>query len=424
VKQRVEIEHLGSLFFTASLSLVERSTQIACHPHSEQTAIMKRPRRTEHAPNDHHLAIGRLTNTHHAFFVKRPTRAKGMLQAVLILGFFIYYLYPSTSRLDVPSSSTHTTTAINVYPHKPKILGPPPPGTISSSVVGKKNAIVYYSKARPDRSGAAIQDMLMCHAYAFARNATYGGACGEVTPYRKEQEYLISTIGLTTILPFACPTQESVTSNVSIIVDWTEYLLTKEDAAIWTPEWLQHIRQHIRYSYRPASSQNPKSKTPFTIAVHIRRGDVDPCCLPLRYLPNSHYLRLIEKYAATHTDARVVIFSESKSFEPLDVFSNKGYELILDGDVGEAWKTIMVADVIILSKSSFSYVPAVLSLQGNDNKTRVVVYTEFWHKPLPGWEMDDDIAHVKRQLRLEKKKMRKEQCTGEIISKCSVKEST
>jgi hypothetical protein len=67
----------------------------------------------------------------------------------------------------------------------------------------------------------------------------------------------------------------------------------------------------------------------------------------------------------------------------------------------------MVADVIILSKSGFSYVPAVLSLQGNDNKTRAVVHAEFWHKPLPGWEMDDDIAHVKRQLRLEKKKMRK-----------------
>jgi hypothetical protein len=82
--------------------------------------------------------------------------------------------------------------------------------------------------------------------------------------------------------------------------------------------------------------KNPKSNAPFTIAVHIRRGDVDLCCLPFRYLPNSHYLRLIEKYAATHADARVVIFSESKSFEPLDVFSNKGYELMFDGDVGEA----------------------------------------------------------------------------------------
>lgn len=122
---------------------------------------------------------------------------------------------------------------------------------------------------------------------------------------------------------------------------------------------------------------------------------------------------MIEKYAATHTDARVVIFSESKSFEPLDVFSNKGYELILDGDVGEGWKTIMVADVIILSKSSFSYVPAALSMQDN-NKTRVVVCTEFWHKLLPGWERDDDMAHVKQQLRLEKKKMRGEQCTEEI----------
>jgi hypothetical protein len=58
------------------------------------------------------------------------------------------------------------------------------------------------------------------------------------------------------------------------------------------------------------------------------------CCLPLRCSPNSHCSSLIAKHAATHADAqRVVIFSESKSFEPLNVFSNKGYELILDGDV-------------------------------------------------------------------------------------------
>lgn len=381
---------------------------------------MMRTRRIEHAPNNHHsLATRGLTNTHRSPFVKRPARAKGVLQAVFVLAFFIYYLYQSTLRLDEPSSLTQTTTAINVSPLEPNIPGPPRTSSSSSllRVVDKKKEVVYYSNTRPDRAGGAIQDMLMCHAYAFARNATYGGACGEVTPYRKEQEYLLSTIGLTTILPFACPTQESLTFNISIIVDWTEYVLTKEDTAIWTPEWLQNIRQHIRYYYPPASSsQNPNYNPPFTIAVHIRRGDVDPCCWPRRYLPNSHYLHLIEKYAAAYTDSRVVIFSESKSFEPLDVFSNKGYELILDGDVGEAWKTIMVADVVIISKSSFSYVPAALSLQDN-NKTRVV-YTNFWHKPLPGWEMDDAMAHGKRQIRLELKKMRADQCTEEIISKC------
>jgi hypothetical protein len=389
---------------------------------------MMRTRRAEHAPNHQHLATSSnskskslTTNILHSPFAKRATRsAKGMLLAGFLLTFFIYYLSRLMIRVDVPASPTQTTTATNVSPLKTKIPDPPSRTNSSSSSPGKTNkGVYYYSKSRPDRSGAAIQDMLMCHAYAFARNATYGGACGEVTPYRKEQKYLLSTIGLTTILPFACPTQESLMSNSSFIVDWTEYLLTKEDTAIWTPQWLQNIRQHIRYYDPPSSQNNPNP--PFTIAVHIRRGDVDPCCFSGRYLPNSHYLRLIEKYinAASHTDVRVVIFSESKSFEPLDVFSNKGYELILDGDVGEAWKTIMVADVIILSKSSFSYVPAALAFPGNNdrNKTRVV-HTEFWHKPLPGWEMDDDMLHVKQQVRLEKKKMRDEQCTEQIVSNC------
>jgi hypothetical protein len=391
-----------------------------------------RTRRIECVPNHHHLAARSNstksltpTGTHHSPFGKRLARAKGLLQAVFILAFVFYFLCQSTLRLNGSSSSTYTTTATrrdapsNGSPLKPTT--PDPPRTRSSSLVGNKNEVVYYSRARPDRSGAAIQDMLMCHAYAFARNATYGGACGEVTPYRKEQEYLLSTIGLTSILPFACPTQESLTSRVSIIVDWTEYLLTKEDTSVWTPEWLKNIRQHIRYYYPPPSSQN-MTNPQFTIAVHIRRGDVNPCCWPRRYLPNSHYLRLIEKYVnaanAHNANPRVVIFSESESFESLDVFANMGYELILDGDVGDVWKTIMVADVIILSKSSFSYVPAALSFSSPGDKRTFVVYTEFWHKPLPGWDMDDDIAHVNQQVRLEKKQMRDEHCTEEIISKC------
>jgi hypothetical protein len=104
--------------------------------------------------------------------------------------------------------------------------------------------------------------MFMCHAHAFARNATHGGACGEVTPYRKEQEHLTSTIGLTTISPFACPTQESLTSNVSIIADWTEHLLTKEDAAIWTPEWLVKMDRlvFLLSCYEIATTDNEDSQ--------------------------------------------------------------------------------------------------------------------------------------------------------------------
>ena len=38
----------------------------------------------------------------------------------------------------------------------------------------------------------------------------------------------------------------------------------------------------------------------YEIAVHLRRGDVSPCTHARRYLPNSHYLALIDQYTTIH----------------------------------------------------------------------------------------------------------------------------
>ena len=46
------------------------------------------------------------------------------------------------------------------------------------------------------------------------------------------------------------------------------------------------------------------------------------------------------------------------------------------------------ADIFIMSKSSFSYVPAVF----NNNK---VIYTEMWHKKLDNWISHNDPNLIK-----------------------------
>jgi hypothetical protein len=102
-----------------------------------------------------------------------------------------------------------------------------------------------------------------------------------------------------------------------------------------------------------------------------------------RYLPNTHYLKLIERYN-TQNESRVQIFSESTSFESFDVFRERGYHVVLDGDIGDVWKGILTSDIAILSKSSFSLVPALMS-------KGTIVYTPFWHPPLPNWDIVDDV---------------------------------
>mmetsp|Transcript_29582 Transcript_29582/g.71194 ORF Transcript_29582/g.71194 Transcript_29582/m.71194 type:complete len:416 (+) Transcript_29582:84-1331(+) len=251
-----------------------------------------------------------------------------------------------------------------------------------------------YSYVRGDRSGAAIQDMLMAHAYAFSKGQRYGGACqrrefpDHVIQPRKE---LLQVLGLESEMPFRC-------SPTGKLMNRFKY--TQQDTGIFnTPNYLEYMHAVMMQKQQQPEQQH-QPKRPKQITVHIRRGDITPCRprtngFP-RYLPNQHYLALIERYkaklaAASSSDSdqqqpiQVVVYSESETFEPLDEFSQKGYDLRLDGSIDQVWKAIAFeSDVVILSRSSFSLVPAVLSLPRT-----TIVYTPFWHKPLAHW---DDIG--------------------------------
>ena len=275
------------------------------------------------------------------------------------------------------------------------------------------NNRVFFSQARTDRSGAVLQDMLLAHAYAFQQNQTYGGACAtdaakqrdeETTQQQQQQDHwrMIEALGLRHVLKFACPTtdpQLASSSSSSIIID--RHLYTRFGTRIWTPEWLQHIRsqqqpqQEVVDQY-DTSTTNIRGKR--SVVAHIRRGDVDLCDPQTsdRYLTNQHYLNLLAMYADNTKDA-VTIFSEQKSTESWEDFRQHQsyYNLQLDQPPVEAWKAMMQADVLILSKSSFSIVPALFNRHG------VVVYTPFWVQPLPHWRVvDDDTDRAARRAAL------------------------
>ena len=57
-----------------------------------------------------------------------------------------------------------------------------------------------------------------------------------------------------------------------------------------------------------------------------------------------------------------------------EAYAERGFTLHLNTDVREAWGGFLAARCLIVAKSSFSYVPAVL-------RTGPVVYEPFWHLP-------------------------------------------
>ena len=166
----------------------------------------------------------------------------------------------------------------------------------------------------------------------------------------------------------------------------------------------------------PAIYDSVKAISPFVskphsvlrLAIHVRRGDLFAVDSD-RMLPNSYYV------ATAQTIARVLeglsipyeceLYTEvaNKAFEvtsthhgihqrisrsvTLDPRMNRledfdaipQLKIIANGDAIEALRGMATADILIMSRSSFSYVAAILNRRG------VVIYHPFWHSPLPSW---------------------------------------
>lgn len=263
---------------------------------------------------------------------------------------------------------------------------------------------VFYSRTRGDRSGSAILDMLMAHAFSFQSDARYGGACGnESYVTLPNQRKLIATLGLESELPFSCPTSYGFKESYRIL-DFASY--TSNGSQIFTQKWLNYIRSKSRRLYRKSAN--------YQIAVHVRRGDVTLCGSKFkRYFPNHYYLGLIDLYTPkTGNPYNVTIFSNQVSpdahnshefKEPWSDFIDRGYDLQLGSDLPATWESMITADVLILSKSGFSYVPAIFNLNGK------IVYSPYWTQPIPGWDVVS--AQLIKRGRQLMRQLQKNHCT-------------
>jgi hypothetical protein len=117
------------------------------------------------------------------------------------------------------------------------------------------------------------------------------------------------------------------------------------------------------------------------IAVHIRRGDVSNLQNSDRYLPTTYFKEIIDNLLQQSPGANVCIFTELTpgNKEEFNIFS-PNIKIISGGDVLTTFEHLSKADILITSKSSFSYLAALY----NEN---TVMYTNFWHKPLSRWKI-------------------------------------
>jgi len=137
------------------------------------------------------------------------------------------------------------------------------------------------------------------------------------------------------------------------------------------------------------------SSSTFNIAIHVRRGDIvigqdnKNENLMMRWQDNAYFEKVLSTIVANvKTDKSLVIYlfsqGEQENFSEFAKFKNINYCLNMGAQ--DSFMHMVYADLLITSKSSFSYKPALLS---NGIK---VCPSNFWHgyPKTNDWIMVDD----------------------------------
>lgn len=167
--------------------------------------------------------------------------------------------------------------------------------------------------------------------------------------------------------------------------------------------------------YRHVKAVSPFQSTRsevFRLALHVRRGE-QIALDSERMLPNSYYvscaLRFVDSLKKLDIPFVCELYTEvpSKTFvvtpqhhgiegripgnvtvdpqvnrlEDFDIIPNLAR--FINGDPIETLRRMATADALVLSRSSYSYVAAIL------NANCIVVYHPFWHSPLKEWLTSD-----------------------------------
>jgi hypothetical protein len=261
---------------------------------------------------------------------------------------------------------------------------------------------MYFILNRSDRSGSILQIMLYIYAYCCYHNISYDGLISNNSVwwynmnffnhvhkifYIKNSRIDISTLNKITfdqVNSYANKQSQGVCVEF-IVADLCSY-------------FSNNINKYINNDFKKQmniSLEKHKIVTPnkIIISVHIRRGDVNSN-ISKRYTNDKTYINIIDtiiKTINTH-DYEVHIFSEKQFNGNISLYEKYKDKLHLhlasNNDVDQIMKDLIFmiySDHLICSKSSFSYLPALLNTTG-----RIYHNNKFWNKPLNSFNVYDD----------------------------------
>ncbi|MCL7764555.1 hypothetical protein MPF19_14120 [Polaribacter sp. Z014] len=141
----------------------------------------------------------------------------------------------------------------------------------------------------------------------------------------------------------------------------------------------------------------------YNIAIHVRRGDIlaDPNNpnLKMRFMANDYFETVLKQVIAKSKTEKLIhiyFFSQGRPEDYPEFHSIQNLHWCLDMDPQASFLHMVFADVLITSKSSFSYKPALL------NKNIKVVPNNFWHgyPQTQDWVLVDDDGQLDFEERI------------------------
>jgi hypothetical protein len=148
------------------------------------------------------------------------------------------------------------------------------------------------------------------------------------------------------------------------------------------------------YIYEYSFVNKPLYDDIFRVCIHIRRGDVNMYKNTERFLSDEYYLDKINKISqilfSKNKKFIINIYSENSNTYNFNKFKNlNNVELKIDYDDVETIKELAMSNILIMSKSSYSYVAGLL------NKDGLVIYPDgFWHTKMEKWITSDNISYI------------------------------
>jgi len=129
----------------------------------------------------------------------------------------------------------------------------------------------------------------------------------------------------------------------------------------FTPRFLRELRSLVMPQLLPPVMFSEFSNCGFTVAMHIRRGDITKGKHSKRSTPDEFYFDIIHAIREIRSDAIIHAWSDSSDPREFISYLGLGIQMHLGGDILDAMAHFSTARLFVMAISSFSFIPALLN---------------------------------------------------------------